>query len=53
MFWGVRHVTAANIRTLQTLQLDGKVLRDKKRCFWCLMNGHISKNCRTSYKFNV
>ena len=27
-----------------------KIFRNEKRCFRCLMTGHILKNCRVSYK---
>ena len=26
-----------------------KILREVKRCFKCLLNGHVIKNCRTNY----
>ena len=28
-----------------------KILREEKRCFKCLLNGHVIKNCRANYKF--
>ena len=27
-----------------------KILREGKRCFKCLLNGHVIKNCRANYK---
>ena len=27
-----------------------KILREEKRCFKCLLNGHVIKNCRANYK---
>ena len=38
---------------MQTLQQDGEILRDEKRCFRSLRNSDISKNQRTNYKCYV
>ena len=27
-----------------------KIMREEKRCFKCLLNGHVIKNCRVNYK---
>ena len=40
-------------KTIVSVDVRNRMLREQGRCFVCLRRGHIGRNCRSSIKFNV
>ena len=49
MFCGKNHYNKCE--NITDIALRKKTLREQKRCFKYLLNGHVIKNCRANYKY--
>ena len=49
VFCGKSHYSD-KCENITDIAIRKKILREEKRCFKCLLNGHVIKNCRANYK---
>ena len=49
VFCGKSHYSD-KCENITDMAIRKKILREEKRCFKCLLNGHVIKNCRANYK---